>query len=128
MEIREKYQRVAELIEGLPEVELDNLIGELEKKRQDNVLGQELSAEELDAVAGGKSSHNEGCYKSSTSYQEEEDKSNCIKSSKRNIYGGAGFANCAATVEDGSHCKTNDACYTLAVDYQGMTDCAKAWR
>ena len=40
--------------------------------------------------------------------------------------------NCAATVEDGSWCWSNDACDDYSVDYQGMhiyliSDCHKAW-
>lgn len=52
----------------------------------------------------------------------------CINHHQRNIYGGNGFPNCAATVDDGSHCSSNDACYSKAVDYQMMHDCSKAWR
>ncbi len=58
----------------------------------------------------------------------DDDRNNCVNHDYRNIYGGNGFPNCAATVEDGSHCGTNDACYNNTVDYRGLTDCAKAWR
>ena len=44
------------------------------------------------------------------------------------MYGGGSFPNCAATVEDGSWCKRNDACHDKAVDYRGMGSCKKAWR
>ena len=56
------------------------------------------------------------------------DPKNCNVQFVRPIYGGNGFPNCAATVEDGSWCSTNDACYDVAIDYKGMRDCAKAWR
>ena len=59
---------------------------------------------------------------------EDADSENCVKDHKRNIYGGNGFPNCAATVEDGSWCERNDACYNEAVIYDGRTDCAKAWK
>ncbi|MBR5110683.1 MAG: hypothetical protein IK099_10845 [Clostridia bacterium] len=36
--------------------------------------------------------------------------------------------NCAVTVEDGSHCGTNDACYNREVVYFGMMDCEMAWK
>lgn len=36
---------------------------------------------------------------------------------------------CAATVEDGSWCSSNDACHTSnAIRYTGMNDCSKAWK
>ena len=28
----------------------------------------------------------------------------------------------------GGRCGDNDACYSVAVSYQGMTDCSKAWK
>ena len=39
-----------------------------------------------------------------------------------------GSTNCAATVEDGSWCGSNDACYEDEVNYMGLNDCAKAWK
>ena len=51
----------------------------------------------------------------------------CYSWEQRYIYTGS-FPNCAATVEDGSFCDTNDACYTAAVWYLGKKDCAKAWK
>ena len=59
--------------------------------------------------------------------QRDDDPDNCVENNKRNIYVPK-FPNCAATVGDGSWCGTNDACYSDAVDYQGMVDCSKAWR
>ena len=78
---------------------------------------QELSTEDLDAVAGGDTG--------------PEDQ-NCVRQHYRNIYKG-NFPNCAATVGDGSHCGTNDACYNDAIVYTGMencsiSDCRKAWK
>ena len=81
-------------------------------EKENEVFAQEVSPDELDNVAGGKDS----------------DTNNCTRTHKRDIYGGNGFANCAATVGDGSWCGTNDACYSDAVDYQNMFDCSKAWR
>ena len=80
--------------------------------------------DELEAVAGGGkggSQANDGISCSKTQ------QANCSREEKRSIYLGA-FPNCAATVEDGSWCSTNDACVKVAVNYQGMTDCGKAWR
>jgi hypothetical protein len=80
--------------------------------------------DELEAVAGGGkggSQANDGISCSKTQ------QANCSREEKRSIYLGA-FPNCAATVEDGSWCSTNDACVKVSVNYQGMTDCGKAWR
>lgn len=98
-----------------------------QKQREDEVFDQALSVEDLDAVSGGTN---------------EEDRQaasieNCVELDRRLIYGGGGFPNCAATVEDGSMCHRNDACYTYAVRYADVSRwndfakddlCAKAWR
>lgn len=83
-----------------------------EKLNEEQVFKQEVSDDELEAVAGGAPGTG--------------DKNNCNNAHRRDIYGGAGFPNCAATVEDGSLCNTNDACLYLSVRYKGMTDCTKA--
>ena len=62
----------------------------------------------------------------------EADPNNCIEAHYRNIYEG-GFPNCAATVEEGSWCGSNDACKKDAIRYKGMencfaADCSKAWK
>ena len=71
-----------------------------------------LFSEELDTVSGG---------------DQDDDLKNCVRYSERNIYLG-GFPNCAATVEDGSWCDSNDACYHSMVGYYILTECNKAWR
>ena len=104
-----------ELFEKLGGVEEDRFAQYLKavaEEKEDKVLAQPLSPEELEAVSGG---------------DQDDDLKNCVRYSERNIYLG-GFPNCAATVEDGSWCSTNDACVKVAVNYQGMTDCGKAWR
>ena len=78
------------------------------------VFIQEVSDEELQTVAGGVDDCGWSEY------------TNCSTGDKRYIYSG-GFPNCAATVEDGSWCGTNDACLQSDVDYQGMNDCERAW-
>ena len=82
-----------------------------------DILDQEIALDDLNAVAGGASSGS----------------ANCSISLYRDIYGGRGFPNCAATVEDGSWCGSNDACKADAVIYEHMEncfgiDCSKAWR
>ena len=96
-----------------------------QKAREDEVFNQELSADDLDAAAGGGIP---GLRELLGGGVRDRDTNNCTIYHKRPLYGGNGFPNCAATVEDGSWCKSNDACYNQAVEYQGRTDCKKAWR
>ena len=89
--------------------------------QEEAVLQQELSPDEMAAIAGGMAGAKDGAdcdYPQSIS---------CYSWEQRYIYTGS-FPNCAATVEDGSFCDTNDACYTAAVWYLGKKDCAKAWK
>ena len=87
------------------------------KKKEEAVFAQELNDEELGKVAGG----------ASDSFNED-----CTRVDKRDIYKG-GFPNCAATVESGSWCASNDACGSMEVDYYNMencflANCNKAWK
>lgn len=82
---------------------------------EEAVFAQKVSDEELESINGGKGGQN-----NSTNYY-------CNAQWFRRIYEG-GFANCAATVNDGSWCWSNDACWDLSIVYKGMTDCRKAWR
>ena len=91
--------------------------------QEKEILGQELSEEELTEVVGGKWDL----------YYDE-----CVFNHERQMhlrkeYIGEGvwhyvsfFPNCAATVEDGSWCGRNDACLRDAVAYVGMNSCTKA--
>ena len=100
-------------------------MSEEQKAREDEVFNQELSLEDLDAAAGGRVLHHKD------NRIKEADLHNCIERHCRPIYGpdGNSFPYCAATVEDGSWCDSNDACYTdQSVRYEGRKDCAKAWR
>ena len=74
------------------------------------VFVQEVSDEEMEAVAGGEEKNSDGC----------------VKSLFRDI-SNPSFPNCAATVEDGSECFSNDACVADAVRYYDMTYCFRAW-
>ena len=82
-----------------------------EKLNEEQVFKQEISDKELENVSGG--SIFDFC--DNNSFHE------------RDIYSGDGFPNCANTVEDGSFCDTNDACYSFAVTYTNMVDCSKSW-
>ena len=104
-----------ELFEKLGGVEEDRFAQYLKAvaaEKEDEVLTQPLSPDELEAVSGG---------------DQDDDLKNCVRYSERNIYLG-GFPNCAATVEDGSFCSSNDACYHSMVGYYILTECNKAWR
>ena len=108
-------------------------MSEQDKRKEEEVLNREADPEEMKAVTGGKWGDNwgEDSYFDPTGCSEpsaaDVDRSNCVYNHARNIYAGS-FPNCAATVGDGSWCMNNDACFNDAVDYQGMTDCSKAWR
>ena len=103
---------------------------------EEKILSQELDDKELKEVQAGFGGSWSGDW-SDGSYTDgdcpfgavkEADINNCVKEWHRDIYAGKGFANCAATVGDGSWCSSNDACYSSAIDYTNMKDCSKAWR
>ena len=75
------------------------------------VFEQKISEEEMNSVAGGSGESNSGCDDCRT----------------REIYDPS-FPNCAATVEDGSRCLSNDACFEEAVVYLGMKECIESWK
>ena len=97
-------------------------MSEEQKAKEDEVFDQELSLDDLDAAAGGSGDCNEPSVCGQPSYD------SCTRNHNRQIYGGGGFPNCAATVEDGSWCKSSDACYNEAIDYKDTSSCSKAWR
>ena len=85
---------------------------------KDEILKKELDEKELENVSGG----------GICNFTCDPEWSNCTQIFQRSIKKPDGsFTNCAATVEDGSHCDRNDACYEQAIQYQFMKDCAKAW-
>ena len=75
------------------------------------VFIQEVSDEEMEAVAGGAGKNDR----------------ECVHDFERHIYDPS-FPNCAATVEDGSNCFDNDGCFADSVVYLGMKECIKAWK
>ena len=100
-----------EKLGGVDEGKLAQYLKAVAEKKEDEVLAQPLSPDELEAVSGG---------------DQDDDRINCVRYSERNIYLG-GFPNCAATVEDGSFCDSNDACYHSMVKYYILQECNKAW-
>ena len=94
---------------------------------KEEILEGKLNEEELEEVAGG--AHPDGVPRCQLMFVslEDDDPNNCTAMQSRTI-NEPFFPNCAATVEDGSWCEDNDACYGNAVEYKGMEDCSKAWR
>ena len=97
------------------------------------VFSQEVNKDDLRATAGGAwyDVLNGGPHDKEVCGVPQQE--NCIQHNERNIYGGKGFPNCAATVGDGSRCGMNDACVHEAVYYYNMegcaiADCRTAWR
>ena len=90
-----------------------------QEKREQEIMNQEMSKDEMDTVAGGL-----WCIMGH-SYAECDNRG--AKAHGRPIRRPDGSIDCANTVEDGSSCETNDACYEENVKYYGLKDCAKAW-
>jgi hypothetical protein len=103
---------------GVDEDKFAEFMKAVAAQAEDAVLGQELSTDEMEEAAGGGYCRG-GANEASTW--------NCVQIVRRYIYAHK-FPNCAATVEDGSLCSSNDACYQVAVDYIDLKDCSKAWK
>ena len=117
-------------------------MSEQEKKEQE-IMNQEMSQDEMETVAGGHHSQwEEECYdgEAAANPHYSEDHTHCYagqhqscdnKTSQkygRPLRNPDGSMNCSATVEDGSWCGSNDACYDDESVYFGMKHCAKAWK
>ena len=109
---------------GMNEKEFGEL---LKSKKRDEGFKQALSDAELEAANGGGSIVCSELLKFALCGLNGSGDGPCQHSWKRNIYDG-GFPNCDSTVEDGSWCGSNDACFFDAIQYQGMKDCTKAWK
>ena len=114
-------KKLLEILDGVDERKFAEFMQAVAALREETVLGQELSPDEIEATSGGIRADSDGYNCAYTQAM------NCVFSDRRYIYQG-GFPNCAATVEDGSHCGRNDACYDASVAYLDLNDCAKAWR
>ena len=95
----------------------------LASKAETAVFGQNVSEEELAGTSGGIC----GLNGTDCGAPSAEQIHHCITDWSRSIYDG-GFPNCAKSVEDGSWCGSNDACYIYDVQYYDMQGCKKAWR
>ena len=103
-----------------------------QEKKEQEIMNQEMSKDEMETVAGGgpgnwdcTGTENSDCIQEH--YKMTCDSGNSLKYG-RYFYRQDGSPNCAATVEEGSWCGSDDACYGNEVQYLGLTDCAKAWK
>lgn len=120
-ELTEEQKAALEEAAGKPvsEKELYEKLGNIDEKafaeflkaasgtKEEAVFSQEVSAEEMASAAGGHW------------YPGDSD---CTRQTYHTIN------YCAATVEDGSWCRSNDACYSDEVRYVEMQRCQKAWK
>jgi hypothetical protein len=100
----------------------------MKDEKRMSVFQQALSEDELEAASGGKLACDilmRFALCGLNGSPDEQDP--CINTYHRGIYD-SGFPNCAATVDDGSWCEVNDACYNVSVVYKDMRDCHKAWK
>ena len=119
----ELYEKLAEYGTQVHRGTYGRYLREVMSKNEDKVFSQKVSEDELNTTIGGFC----GTAPNSCDWWAADELDRCTRTQRRYIYKN-GFPNCAATVEDGSWCWDNDACYTDAVLYQDMVDCAKAWR
>ena len=124
MKEKELFQKLSELGPETDEKTFVDAIRALSSKIEKEVFSRDVSEEELAAASGGDKEIPCGIGVTVCSNNANY---SCIYHFFRNIYEG-GFPNCAATVEDGSWCIDNDACYGSEVCYTEMKDCSKAWK
>ena len=94
---------------GVDEGKFAEFMNAVTASQEETVLGQELSPDEMEAASGGGK---DGC---------KDMMSTCESYHFRSRSAG-----CAATVEDGSWCDSNDACVAFAVRYKNMDNCKMA--
>ncbi|MCR5626611.1 MAG: hypothetical protein K6F99_04780 [Lachnospiraceae bacterium] len=90
-----------------------------EERKEEEVFSQEVSDEETEGAAGGN-------FVDDIVDDIKKYATDCVEAFTRDIYEGK-FPNCAATVENGSHCFKNDACLATAVRYYKLKYCTKSW-
>ena len=133
MKEKELFEKLSELGPRVTEPAFMDALRAVSSKAEEEVFRREVSEEELAASTGGNkcgvngaddacSTSSKTCGQSSIYYD-----NHCTGYWIRFIYEGS-FPNCAATVEDGSWCGKNDACYGGQVNYKDMKECHKAWR
>ena len=118
----ELYEKLAEFGPQVHRGTYGKYLREVMSKTEDKVFSQKVSEDELNSISAGFCGDSSGgC--SWWAYDQHE---HCTEVYHRHIYEGE-FPNCAATVEDGSWCGSNDACYGDEVIYVDMEHCGKAW-
>ena len=120
---RDLFQKLSEIGPKADESIFADCLKAIAEKAEAGVFSQKVSEEELAGTVGGLCGVNGGSCNAPAEYKANH----CNDMTIRHIYEGA-FANCAATVEDGSWCGSNDACYSVEVNYVDMKDCSKAWQ
>ena len=104
---------------GVDEGKFTEFMHAFAARTEDVVLGQEVSLDEMEGAAGGADP--------TLNPHTKVTSVNCTQTEWRDTYKG-GFPNCAATVEDGSWCSSNDACHNFSVKYANKKSCSKAWK
>ncbi len=99
---------------GMDEEHFAKLMRSLRAFREENVFRQEVSDAELIAVSGGE--HKDPTYTRDI----------CEKTNMWRI-DDPSFPSCNSTVEDGSWCYENDACWGDSIVYVNMKKCRRAW-
>ena len=113
-----------ELLEklGVDEEKFAAFLRALTADPEEAILAQQVSEEELNGVTGGG--------KCPSQAQKDTFGANDCQTggTTRWIYRRK-FPNCAQSVESGSWCNSNDACYSYSsVHYTGMNDCSRSWK
>jgi len=121
MKEKELFHKLAEIGPDPDEKEFGGYVKGVAGKNEADIFRQEVSEAELTAANGGRK---DGVR---IHFAESDPDDNCTRTQWRNIYRDS-FPNCAATVEADSWCDVNDACYFLAIIYQEMEECSRAWR
>ena len=124
MSEQELFQKIQEIGPKTDEKTFAEGFHAVASKLEATVFGQEVSESELASVAGGLCGFNGSDECRDPQYQYRVN--HCTYQYARDIYEDK-FPNCAATVEDSSWCGSNDACYSLVVQYENMRNCKKAW-
>ena len=116
------FQKISEIGPAMDRRFFGEILREMTSKVKENILKQKLSDDELLLTSGGLCGFAGHCPDNASN--------NCTELHHRDIYGGAGFPNCAATVGYSSWCWSNDACYSNQVVYDNRKteECTKAWK
>ena len=117
----ELFHKLSEIGPALDQTVFAAVLHEMASRLKEKVMKSELSNEELSLTSGG-----DGCRFSEKC--ENDSYNNCSCLQHRYLRDNKGNINCAASVESGSWCLTNDACFEEQVHYRNRNKgCDKAW-